>query len=128
MSDQRNVKLDGVDQAFTGFDRHPMITAFNVRGFHLGLVNAHLYFGPQDTSAQRRKSMQRRQLEAYAVARWCDLRRKDKDRYVDHFVALGDFNLPKWGDANDPIRRALTRRGLRHPGHSSRIASARAAR
>ncbi len=53
-----------------------------------------------------------------------DLRRKDKDRYVDHFAALGDFNLPKWGDSNDPIRRALTRRGLQRPPHGTKIASA----
>ena len=37
----------------------------------------------------------RRALEAYAVARWADLRRKDKDAYVSNIIALGDFNLPK---------------------------------
>lgn len=124
VADHGHISLPGVDQAFTGFDRNPMITAFDVRGFKVGLVNVHLYFGSQDTAAQRRRSMNRRRLEAYAVSRWCDLRRRDLDRYVDHFIALGDFNLPKWGDTNDPIRRALTRRGLRRPEHGTRIASA----
>ena len=124
VSEKKWIKLPGVNQAFTGFDRNPMITAFDVRGFRIGLVNVHLYFGDQDTAALRLRSMNRRRLEAFAVARWCDLRRKDKDRYVDHFAALGDFNLPKWGDANDPIRRALTRRGLQRPPHGTKIASA----
>lgn len=124
VSEHDNITLPGVSDSFAGFDRNPMVTAFDVRGFALGLVNAHLYFGPQDSAADRRRSLNRRQLEAYAVARWCDLRSKDKDRYVDHFMAVGDFNLPRWDDSNDPIRRALTRRGLRHPDHSTRIASA----
>jgi len=124
VSEQEHINLPGVNRRFSGFDRNPMITAFNVRGFHIGLVNVHLYFGKQDTAAQRRASMDRRRLEAYAVSRWCDLRRRDADRYVDHFIALGDFNLPRWGDSNDPIRQALTRRGLRRPTHSARIASA----
>jgi endonuclease/exonuclease/phosphatase family metal-dependent hydrolase len=124
VADHRNIKLPGVTRSFTGFDRNPMIASFDVRGFRLGAVNVHLYFGSQRTSAHRRASMERRQLEAYAVARWCDLRRRDVHRYVDHFVALGDFNLPKWADAKDPIRKALTKRGLRRPDHSARIASA----
>ena len=101
-----------------------MMTAFDVRDFQVCLVNVHLYFGQQDTAAQRRSAMDRRRLEAFAVSRWCDLRRGDGDRYVDNFIALGDFNLPRWGDSNDPIRRALTRRGLRRPEHTTRIASA----
>ncbi len=124
VSDHSNVSLPGVNQSFTGFDRNPMITVFDVRGFRIGLVNVHLYFGKQNNAVNRRRSMNRRRLEAYAVARWCDLRRKDKDRYADHFVALGDFNLPKWDDTNDPIRKALMKRGLRHPEHTAKIASA----
>jgi len=123
ISDHRNIRLPGVDLAFSGFDRNPMITTFSVCGFKVGLVNVHLYFGQHDTEAQRRISMDRRRLEAYAVSRWCDLRRRDSDRYVYNFIALGDFNLPRWEDKYDPIRQALTRRGLRRPEHSTRIAS-----
>ena len=123
VSEHKDINLPGVDLPFSGFDRNPMITTFSVRGFKVGLVNVHLYFGQQDTEQQRRISMDRRRLEAYAVSRWCDLRRRDKDRYVDNFIALGDFNLPRWEDKSDPIRLALTRRGLRRPEHSSRIAS-----
>jgi len=124
VSEQTHINLPGVNRTFSGFDRNPMITTFNVRGFEVGLVNVHLYFGKQGTAAQKRASMDRRRLEAYAVSRWCDLRRHDTDRYVNHFIAMGDFNLPRWDDSNDPIRRALTRRGLQRPDHSSRIASA----
>ena len=123
VSDHPKIALPGVGLAFEGFDRNPMIATFDVGGFRLGAVNVHLYFGKQDTAADQKQSMERRQLEAYAVSRWCDLRRKDADRYVDHFLALGDFNLPKWED-DDPIRKALTKRGLRQPTHSSKIASA----
>lgn len=124
VGEQEDINLPGVNHRFSGFDRNPMITTFNVRGFQIGLANVHLYFGKQDTAAQRRTSMNRRRLEAYAVSRWCDLRRRDGDRYVDNFIALGDFNLPRWGDNDDPIRQALTRRGLRRPEHSTRISSA----
>jgi len=123
VSEHSKIALPGVGQPYEGFDRNPMIAAFDVQGFRLGLVNVHLYFGGQDTAAKKKQSMNRRQLEAFAVSRWCDLRRKDKDRYVDHFVALGDFNLPKWDDTNDPIRRALQARGLQRPEHSAKIAS-----
>ena len=124
VSEQEHINLPGVNRRFSGFDRNPMITAFDVRGCQVSLVNVHLYFGKQNTTARRRSSMDRRRLEAFAVSRWCDLRRGDEDRYVDNFIAVGDFNLPRWGDSNDPIRRALTRRGLRRPEHSTRIASA----
>lgn len=39
-------------------------------------------------------------------------------------MAIGDFNLPKWGDANDPIRKPFTKRGLKRPSHATRIATA----
>ena len=123
VSEQKDINLPGINRVFTGFDRNPMIATFDTRGFRFGLVNVHLYFGSQDTAEAKTDSMDRRRLEAYAVSRWCDLRRKDKDRYVDYFIALGDFNLPCWEDVNDPVRTALIARGLRKPEHSSRIAS-----
>jgi hypothetical protein len=38
--------------------------------------------------------MDRRCLEAYAVARWADLRRENPNAYAPNILALGDFNLP----------------------------------
>jgi endonuclease/exonuclease/phosphatase family metal-dependent hydrolase len=122
-SELDDIKLPGVTRKFTGFDRNPFIHAFAAEDFQFCLVNVHAYFGPQNTSAQKTASMERRQLEAFAVGRWCDLRRRSKHRYTDHYVALGDFNLPKW-EKNDPIKKALTARGLKHPEHGTRIASA----
>jgi hypothetical protein len=82
------------------------------------VVNCHLYFGDDD----KQDSIDRRCLEAYAVARWADLNVKSKNAYVRDIIALGDFNLPKV-DASDPIYKALTKRGLQLPPHSTAIGS-----
>jgi hypothetical protein len=66
--------------------------------------------------------MNRRSLEAYAVGRWADLRRQSANAFTPNIIALGDFNLPK-ADDDDPIYKALTRRGLRLPEHSTKIGS-----
>jgi hypothetical protein len=59
-------------------------------------------------------------LEAYAIGRWCDLRRKSKNAYSKHILALGDFNLPE-RKPGDPIYEALTDWGLQLPPHETRI-------
>lgn len=115
--DQRHIKLPGINRKFHGYDRNPYLAAFAAGSLKFLLVNVHLFFG-DDTSADRR----RRSLEAYAVSRWADLRRKDKDRYVDHIIVLGDFNLPRI-EPGDLIYKALKKRGLRMPDHSSQIGS-----
>ncbi|MGD8587848.1 MAG: endonuclease/exonuclease/phosphatase family protein [Chromatiales bacterium] len=115
--DQRFIKLPGIDRKFHGFDRNPYLAGFRAGSFEFVVANVHLYFG-NDTQADR----ERRSLEAYAVSRWGDLRRQDKDRYVEHFIVLGDFNLPRV-EAGDLIYRALKRRGLKLPDHSSQIGS-----
>lgn len=111
------IKLPGVKRTFDGFDRNPFLVSFSAEGFEFVLVNVHLYFG-DDTKADR----ERRSLEAYAVSRWADLRRDDQHAYVEHILALGDFNLPKV-EPGDPIYAALRRRGLERPPHSTRISS-----
>ena len=67
---------------------------------------AHLFFG-KDNNADR----ERRALEAYAVSRWADLRRKSKNNYSKNFLVLGDFNLPKV-EPSDLIYKVLKKRGL----------------
>jgi hypothetical protein len=116
-SDQRYIKLPGTQQKFRGFDRNPYLAAFRCRSFTFVLVNVHLYFG-----SDSKISMNRRSLEAYAVARWADLRRKSKNAYTRDIIVLGDFNLPKV-EPGDPIYEALTRRGLHLPEHSTEIVS-----
>jgi hypothetical protein len=80
-------------------------------------VNVHLYYG-KDTTADRK----RRSLETYAVGRWADLRRNSANAYTTDVIALGDFNMPK-AKKGDPIYKALVKRGLRLPEHTSQIGS-----
>jgi endonuclease/exonuclease/phosphatase family metal-dependent hydrolase len=116
-SQQRHITLPGIAQQFNGFDRHPYIAGFAVNGFRFVLVNVHLFFGSESA-----RSMNRRSLEAFAVGRWADLRRKNAACYAPNIIALGDFNLPK-RDPDDPIYQALTKRGLELPSHSSEVGS-----
>lgn len=117
-SDLRYIKLKGIAQKFTGFDRNPYLTAFQAGSFTFLLVNCHLYFGKEKQAA----SINRRSLEAYAVGRWADLTVKSKLTYAHDIIVMGDFNLPKV-EASDPIYKALTKRGLRLPPHSTAIGS-----
>jgi endonuclease/exonuclease/phosphatase family metal-dependent hydrolase len=117
-SDLKDVKLPGIVQPFTGFDRNPYLAAFQAGAFTFLLVNVHLYFGDDSEAA----SIERRCLETYAVARWADLNVKSKHAYATDIIALGDFNLPKVGPA-DPIYKALTKRGLQLPPHSTEVGS-----
>lgn len=119
-SDRDEIKLPGIDRKFHGFNRNPYIASFTVEGVDLVTANAHLFYGPTGSAAERRIAMEKRQLEAYAIGRWCDLRRKSKNRYADKILAMGDFNLPNKVEG-DPIYEALTKRGLRLPPHTSRV-------
>ena len=115
VNDLRHIKLPGVSHQFRGFDRSPYLAAFEAGSFRFVLANVHLFFGSDATV-----DMERRALEAYAVARWADLRGNDPHAYASDIIALGDFNLPQVGPG-DPIYRALTRRGLVLPEHSTEV-------
>lgn len=114
----RFVKLPGIRQTFKGFDRSPYVGSFQAGAFRFLLVTVHLYFGDD----KKKASIDRRCLEAYAVARWADQRVKSKNAYCSDVIVLGDFNLPK-ADPADPVYKALTKRGLKLPDHSTRIGS-----
>jgi endonuclease/exonuclease/phosphatase family metal-dependent hydrolase len=116
--DISKITLPGITQKFGGFDRNPYLAAFSARTFTFLLVNVHLFFG-----SEAKADVDRRALEAYAAARWADLRTKDKDAYTTDIIALGDFNLPKV-EPGDPIYSALRARGLERPPHSTQIAGA----
>jgi len=115
--EHHHIKLPNVTQKFKGFDRNPYLAAFVAGNFEFLLVNVHLFFG-----SASKADVDRRTLEAFAVARWADLRTRDVDAYVTDIIPLGDFNLPKVAPG-DPIYSALRRRGLERPPHSTRIAS-----
>ena len=116
-SDYKNVKLPGVQQQFIGFDRTPYFATFETGNTSFVFANVHLYYG--DTG---KKSVGRRSLETYAVARWADKRNRSDFSFTRELVALGDFNLPKV-EPGDPIFNALTKLGLELPDHSTQIAS-----
>ena len=113
----RHIRLPGIEQRFDGFDRNPYLAAFQSGGLRFVLVNVHIYFGSDSA-----RSMNRRRLETYAVARWADLRRRSRHAFSRDIIALGDFNLPKL-TPGDPVFEALTRRGLELPRHSTDIGS-----
>jgi endonuclease/exonuclease/phosphatase family metal-dependent hydrolase len=113
--DLASVKLPDVKQKFEGFDRNPYLVSLRVGKLEFVVADVHLYFGKEDA-----KSIERRCLEAYAIGRWADLRRRDKHSYTPNVIALGDFNLPV-RDESDPIYRALTSKGLHLPPHSTKV-------
>ena len=118
-SDYGDIKITGVDASFAGFDRSPFLVSFAAGKFQFTLMTVHLYYG-DDTP----KKLARRCLEVYAVARWADLRSKSKYTYngITDVFALGDFNLPKI-DKDDIIYKALVKRGLQLPDHTSLVYS-----
>jgi endonuclease/exonuclease/phosphatase family metal-dependent hydrolase len=115
-AEMRHVRLEGVPEAFEGFDRNPYLAAFRTGQLSFLLANVHLYFGEE----REKRGMDRRCLEAYAVARWADLRRRSPNAYTPNILALGDFNLPL-REKSDRVFQALTGRGLRLPEHSTRV-------
>lgn len=118
-SDLKNVALPETAVAkFEGFDRNPYIASFQAGTMVFCLVNVHLYYG-DDTATE---ALERRALEAFAVAQWCKRESKSKYALTPIIAALGDFNLPKIGPA-EPIFKALTKTGLKLPEHSTQIGS-----
>lgn len=119
-SDRKHIKLDGINTKFRGFNRNPYLVGFKIEETNLLLANCHLLYGKTSTSAEKKQSLERRQLEAYAISRWCDLRRKDDHHWTKNIIALGDFNIPL-AESGDAIFDALVKRGLRVPPHESKI-------
>ncbi|QFU76236.1 hypothetical protein EY643_11505 [Halioglobus maricola] len=119
-SDRKHIKLPGIARKYTGFNRNPYIAGFESEGQTPLLANCHLLFGPSKTSAEKKASMEKRRLEAYAISRWCNLRRSDKHAWTRNIIAMGDFNLPKVLPG-ELIFDALTKRGLKIPPHGTKI-------
>ena len=116
-SEHRFIKLSGFEEKFTGFDRNPYLCSFQWNNETFTLLTVHSYFG-----SNRRKHLEKRALEAYAIGRYADLRNKSKHSFSKNIIALGDFNIPKVGKG-DIVYNALTKRGLLLPEHSSKVYS-----
>lgn len=80
-SEHRHINVPGIKRQFSGFDRNPFIYAFEAGNLRFTMANVHLYFGRDNTEHK-----QRRTLEAYAIARWGDLREKDKHAYTGNII------------------------------------------
>ena len=116
-SDHRYIRMKTVSGTFTGFDRNPYIASFRSGNMEFVIVSVHLYYG---SNAWYHKD--RRTLETYSIARWGDLRRKSDASYSKNIIILGDFNLEK-KDPNDPVYKALKKKGLLLPVHTTRAGS-----
>ena len=116
--DNANVSLPGITQPFGGFDRNPYFATFQAGQFTILLATVHLFFG----SDKQKKDIDRRSLESFVVAKWADRQATSKTGYTRNLVVLGDFNMPK-ADPADPIYKALTKKGLQVPAHTSQVGS-----
>jgi endonuclease/exonuclease/phosphatase family metal-dependent hydrolase len=116
-SDHRYIRLKGVSGAFNGYDRNPYVVAFQAGSIEFTAVSVHLYFGSHTYYDEDRRA-----LEAYALARWADQRRKAPGAYSQNVLALGDFNLPV-RDESSTVYRALRAKGLKLPQHQTTIGS-----
>ena len=117
-SDYKRIKLPGIQEKFVGFDRTPYLASFEAGETSFTLVNVHLFFGNNKPA-----SLNRRALETFAVAKWCDQRKKSRFSFTRELLTMGDFNMPK-SEPDDPIYKALTSLGLELPEHSTQISSA----
>ncbi len=105
-SQHRHIRLPGVTTEFRGFDRNPALVSLRWGDLPLTLVNVHFFFG-----SERPADIQRRQLEAFAAARWARLENTSPFAYDPHVMLLGDFNLP-YMQPTDPILTVLSQHGL----------------
>lgn len=116
-SEYDSIRLKDNPLHFDGFDRTPYLAAFRFGETSFVFVNVHLFYG-----TAKKASVNRRQLETYAVAKWSARRQKSPFSFTRELVTLGDFNMPK-SEPGDAIFDALTRLGLEVPLHSTQIAS-----
>lgn len=115
--DHRYIKIKGFTSSFTGFDRNPYLCSFQWSNFTLMLISVHSYYG-----SKKKKDVERRALEAYAIARYAYLSRKSKYAFSKNIITLGDFNIPKV-DKGDVVYKALLSKGLQLPKHSTKVYS-----
>lgn len=115
--DHKHIKIKGVNEVFKGFDRNPYLSTFQWGNFIFALINVHSFSG-----GKTKKDLQRRALEAYAISRYADLKRKSKYAFTKNIITLGDFNIPKV-ERGDIVYEALISRGLKLPNHSTKVYS-----
>lgn len=114
-SDHRYIRMKGASGSFKGFDRNPYAVAFRAGQLEFIAVSVHLYFGSHSYYDEDRRA-----LEAYALARWADKRKKTPESYSNNVLLLGDFNLSKMNSKSN-VYRALSSKGLKLPKYSTQL-------
>jgi len=114
-----NRKKYSVD--FYNFNRNPQLTSWKVKGRKCTFVlaSAHIYFGKE---SQKSAQFRNRLAEVFYLATWAAEQRKAKneDKVFDqNLILLGDMNIPTKSE-NDPVWRALRRRGLKPTRYSTK--------
>lgn len=115
--DHKYIKVKGFTHKFNGFDRNPFLASFEWQNFSFILISVHSFFG-----STKALHLERRALEAYAIARYAWLHRKSKNAFSKNIITLGDFNLPKISK-EDIVYKALLSKGLQLPKHSTKVYS-----
>lgn len=115
--DHRYIKISGNTQQFKGFDRNPYLCSFSWNNEAIILITVHSFFGSKSSN-----DINRRALEAYAIARHAHLQAKSKYSFSKKIITLGDFNIPKV-EKGDAVYEALISRGLKLPEHSTKVYS-----
>lgn len=104
------IKLPGIEQPFTGFQRPPVYARFDCDDYPVALVNVHLHFG-----GFAGKNMERRALEIHAVTDWAVQHHKSNPDVP--VVVVGTFHfkhqIPTSGS------HALVGKGLHLPERSA---------
>jgi endonuclease/exonuclease/phosphatase family metal-dependent hydrolase len=97
--------------------RSPFMASFRAGDFDFVAITAHIRWDKAGGLASRQRELQ-------LLAEWVDKRSKEKHAVDKDVILMGDFNIPKVGDA---LYKTLTSKGLRVPGaligkHGSNLA------
>ncbi len=115
----KRITIPGAKVQFQGFDRNPFLQSFTFKDFKFCLVNAHLYFKGK---SEQKIAIQRRQLEALAMAQWAKSMVASKYATEKDILLLGDFNLP-YMEEEDPIYKIFSKNGFHSTVHATSIGS-----
>lgn len=74
--DYKHIKLNGVKK-ITGFDRNPYLCSFQWKNHKLIFITVHSFFG-----SEKKADVERRSLEAFAIARYVDLHKNSKTTFL----------------------------------------------
>ncbi len=104
-ADPPKKKIDGVWQSQFEWWRSPYMASFRAGNFDFVLLTVHIRWDSSGGLPSRKEALEN-------LAKWVDKRRKQKYVTDRDFIVVGDFNIPKVGDA---LYKAITKKGLRIP-------------